>query len=88
MRSAGLDALVLNRVFLMGTQIFAPLAVLGCAVLLPIYLTAGAAKVGGSRSVEEGASTSALLRTTIANVAAGSPLLWVPFALTYVVVGW
>jgi Late exocytosis, associated with Golgi transport len=40
--TAGLDTLILIRFIQMGIQMFFPSAIIGCAVLLPLYHTGGA----------------------------------------------
>eukprot|EP00879_Flechtneria_rotunda_P017163 GHRR01017975.1.p1 GENE.GHRR01017975.1~~GHRR01017975.1.p1 ORF type:complete len:523 (+),score=135.69 GHRR01017975.1:795-2363(+) len=74
MRSAGMDAIVMIKALETGMQLFAPPALIGCAVLLPIHYTQ---KSFENRDI----SRSQLMQLTIAALPRGSNLMWVHFVL-------
>ncbi|KAF8073110.1 AAP5 [Scenedesmus sp. PABB004] len=74
LRGVGLDAMVMIKALSMGVIIFAPLALIGCAVLLPIHYQ--------HRSLENhDINRSQLMQLTIAALPRGSSLMWVHFVL-------
>lgn len=81
-QSAGLDALVLTRFLVLGVHIFVPVAAVCCAVLIPLCMT------GTVVDNAQFASTEEIMRYTLSNIQQGSSKLWVPFALSYVVLAW
>ncbi|EFN57874.1 hypothetical protein CHLNCDRAFT_57000 [Chlorella variabilis] len=83
LQTAGLDALMLCRFLALGLQVFVPISALCCAVLVPLTRTGTAVEDSA-----EYANTAELMRYTLSNVEEGSPKLWAPFALSYVVLGY
>lgn len=78
LRSAGLDALVMVQALAIGVQIFAPMALVGVAVLVPLHYRA-AERRGGLVSGSGGSDDldrSAMMRLTIASLPQGSALAW------------
>jgi len=82
-RSAGLDALMVHRTLSFGLLFFSPLAVVGCAVLLPLYATAGGSTTSSSSSPSSSAASSArvqkLAQLALGNLPPGSRAQLVPF---------
>ena len=82
-RSAGLDALLVHRTLSFGLLFFSPLAVVGCAVLLPLYATAGGSTTSSSSSPSSSAASSArvqkLAQLALGNLPPGSRAQLVPF---------
>lgn len=81
LRSAGLDALVMVQALAIGVQIFAPMALVGVAVLVPLHYRA-AERRGGLVSGSGGSDDldrSAMMRLTIASLPQGSALAWCVF---------
>jgi hypothetical protein len=78
-RSQGLDALVMVQSLAIGVQLFAPMAVIGVVVLLPLHYRAAERRgglIGLGGSDEDGLDRSALMRLTIASLPQGSALAW------------
>lgn len=65
LHSAGLDGLVLTKSIALCIQVFLPIAVVGCGLLMPLQL---------SEAFEKGDATFS--RLTMANVAPGSKIMW------------
>eukprot|EP00775_Hariotina_reticulata_P011017 gene11017-11171_t len=81
LRSSGLDAMVMIKALAMGVQIFLPLAVIGCGVLLPLHYT--------QRSSDDNQiNRSQLMALTIAALPRGSSYMWVHFVLIVVYNAW
>jgi len=97
-RTAGLDALVTHRVLTFGVLFFFPVALVGCAVLLPVYARGGVQRVGAAAAAsgtpgawldafqatpaERATGTDALARLTLAHVRPGAANAWLPAAFS------
>ncbi|KAL4515842.1 hypothetical protein Ndes2526A_g00545 [Nannochloris sp. 'desiccata'] len=84
--TAGLDTLILIRFIQMGIQMFLPLAVIGCAVLIPVYRTGGALEDhvtnNGTVNAED------FMKNTLSNVSYGSHRLWAAWCIMLFVTVW
>ena len=76
-RSAGLDALMVHRTLSYGLLFFGPTAVVGCAVLLPLYATAGG--TSNSSSSSSSSRIQKLAQLALGNLPPGSRSQLVPF---------
>ena len=76
LRSSGLDALVMIKSLAIGVQIFAPMALVGVAVLVPLHYRAAERRGGLAGAAGDGLDRSALMRLTIASLPQGSGLAW------------
>lgn len=74
LKTAGLDAMVLLRTMVLGIQLFWPLSVLGCVVLLPITLSGVTVDMHTSSGIAFGTS---LMYFSMANIRQGSHLFWI-----------
>ncbi|KXZ47346.1 hypothetical protein GPECTOR_36g7 [Gonium pectorale] len=83
-RTAGFDALLLNRVILMGLQIFTVLTALSVCLLLPTYYSFD--DVVSHRLHRT--NVAQLSRTTISNLPPGHAILWLPALAAYAVTGY
>ncbi|KAF8056000.1 ERD4 [Scenedesmus sp. PABB004] len=77
LRSAGLDALVLQKGYALGVQMLLPMAIFGCCLLLPLQ-TSEAFIVGD-------ASYS---RVTMANIRPNSTIMWAHWVSCFLFLGW
>ncbi|EFJ50262.1 hypothetical protein VOLCADRAFT_89203 [Volvox carteri f. nagariensis] len=84
-RTAGFDALLLNRTILMGLQIFSVLTVLALGILLPTYYSFDDVV---THRLHRGTNVAELSRTTISNLPPGHAILWLPAAATYLVIAY
>lgn len=73
---------MLTRFLMLGVHIFVPLAVICCAVVIPLCMT------GIVVDTDEYANVASIMRFTLSNIEEGSTKLWVPFALSYLVLVW
>jgi hypothetical protein len=87
LRSSGLDAFLAVRVSAFGVALFAPLALAGALVLIPVNYTASNAYAAGGAAFNDTLSKT-FLRITISNIPNGSGLLWVHFFALHAFVGW
>ncbi|GLC35512.1 hypothetical protein PLESTB_000199500 [Pleodorina starrii] len=81
-RTAGFDALLLNRTILMGLQIFSVLTLLALGILLPTYYSFDDVV---SHRLHRGTNVAELSRTTLSNLPPGHAILWLPTLATYLV---
>jgi hypothetical protein len=81
LRSAGLDALVLQKSFAVCVQIFVPLCVLSCSVLLPVQ----SSQQFMAKSATNDRSFASI---TMANINSRSPVMWLHFLLAVVFIGY
>ncbi|GLI61840.1 hypothetical protein VaNZ11_004347 [Volvox africanus] len=81
-RTAGFDALLLNRTILMGLQIFSVLTLLALGILLPTYYSFDDVV---THRLHRGTNVAELSRTTISNLPPGHAILWLPTVATYLV---
>ncbi|GIL64510.1 hypothetical protein Vafri_18391 [Volvox africanus] len=81
-RTAGFDALLLNRTILMGLQIFSVLTFLALGILLPTYYSFDDVV---THRLHRGTNVAELSRTTISNLPPGHAILWLPTVATYLV---
>ncbi|PRW44348.1 pyruvate decarboxylase 4 [Chlorella sorokiniana] len=81
--AAGLDALMMMRFLVLGCHILTPLAVMSCAIILPICLSGKF--VNSSNTV---AGMASVMRYSVSNLAPKSSKLWACFALSYVALAW
>ena len=87
--TAGLDALMFDKLISWGIFFFGPLVVLGIGVVLPVNYFGGVITHGKDPDnvVDEDFSLE-FTRMTMGNVEQNSGLLFVHFFATYVVIGW
>ena len=71
--TAGLDALMFQRLIVLALQFFAPVAVLSCAVLIPLHLHANYL---GTAAPAGGVQLASLMGLTMSNMPTASPYLW------------
>ncbi|WIA30966.1 hypothetical protein OEZ86_001014 [Tetradesmus obliquus] len=76
--TAGMDALMFERLIVFGLQLMAPLTVVSCSALIPIH----ASSKYLSRSVQQ-FQRSNLMGLTMSNMQPGSHVLWVHFGLVW-----
>ncbi|KAI8469089.1 MAG: hypothetical protein J3K34DRAFT_514584 [Monoraphidium minutum] len=77
LHSAGLDALVLQKSHALGFQLFLPIAILGCCLLMPLQI---------SEAYENGDQTFS--RLTMANIDPDSDILWAHWLCVFIFLGW
>ena len=87
--TAGLDALMFDKLMSWGILFFGPLVVLGIGVILPVNYFGGIIKNNKDplNVVDEDFSLE-FTRMTMGNIKQGSKLLFVHFFATYVVIAW
>ncbi|KAK9862328.1 hypothetical protein WJX84_002637 [Apatococcus fuscideae] len=89
LHSAGLDALIISWMNLLGIQIFLPLAVLGCVMLIPVYKIHGdRIRKNAADDVKHVASASAFNELTASNLSHGSAYYWFTFVYVYIATAW
>lgn len=74
--TAGLDALVFLRIAQFGTQLFAPLALVGVLALAPTHLSRSYYETTTTSESSAARESHVLMRMTIANVEPTSSLMW------------
>ncbi|KAF6257976.1 late exocytosis, associated with Golgi transport-domain-containing protein [Scenedesmus sp. NREL 46B-D3] len=77
LRSAGLDALVLQKAHAVGVQMMLPMAIIGCCLLLPLQISQ--AYIAGDTSYG---------RVTMANIAPSSSIMWAHWCACFLFLGW
>lgn len=77
LRSAGLDALVLQKAHAVGVQMMLPMAIFGCCLLLPLQISQ--AYIAGDKSYG---------RVTMANIAPSSSIMWAHWCTCFLFLGW
>ena len=87
-RTAGLDALVFLRIAQFGTQLFAPLALVGVFGLVPLHLSRSFYTTTVTERTNRGTENHVLMRMTIANVEPKSELMWVHVCVFWVFVAY
>jgi hypothetical protein len=81
LRSAGLDALVLQKSFAVCVQIFVPLCVLSCSILLPVQSSQ-------QFMAKSAANDRSFASITMANINSRSPVMWLHFFMAVVFIGY
>ncbi|GFR47417.1 hypothetical protein Agub_g9134 [Astrephomene gubernaculifera] len=84
-RSAGFDALMLNRCILMGLHMFSVLTALSLGILLPTYYSFDDVV---SHRLHRGTNVAQLSRATLSNLPPGHAILWLPAGAVVGVVGY
>ena len=72
LKSSGMDAIVMIKGLAIGVQLFTPLAIVGCVLLIPLHYTQRSALYDGEANV----NTSQLMGLTIAALPQQSPIMW------------
>ncbi|KAL4421157.1 hypothetical protein ABPG77_000792 [Micractinium sp. CCAP 211/92] len=89
LESAGLDALMAQRVIGFGNLMFAPLTILGVGVLLPVNYTSYEPDPATTQTDANGTTVNdAFLKMTMSAIPHGSPVLWLHFVFTYIFMAW
>ncbi|KAL4451743.1 hypothetical protein ABPG75_007405 [Micractinium tetrahymenae] len=89
LESAGLDALMAQRVIGFGNLMFAPLTILGVGVLLPVNYTSYVPDPSTTTTDVNGTTVDdAFLKMTMSAIPKGSSVLWLHFTFTFIFMGW
>lgn len=80
---AGLDTVVYLRIYILGLKIFVPLAVLACAILVPVNATGGTLV-----NLKKELVFSDIDKLSISNVQSGSQRFWAHLLMAYVFSAW
>lgn len=81
LESAGLDALISQRIIGFGCLMFLPLTILGLGVLLPVNYTSYEVPPNTDSSAPDSVNDQ-FLKMTMSAIPHGSPLLWIHFVFT------